>query len=184
MPLWSEVNPEDVKLDGWKGRMMALDGPVRFQIPKARVPFGVNVFNEKRDIQLELIDPKWKEWLTQLEGHVWKELSDDAKEVFSMEKSIEEISRIWRSNYRNDLLRLKLDDCSFWDKDYQPLDPPEDIERWLARSQVSALVEVRHVYFFNGSVGLVWKAKQIKVEESNAPPPAKEAYIPKGTCLL
>jgi len=187
MPLWSEINPVDIHLNGWKGRMMCLEGPVRFQIPKARVPFGVSVFHEKKDIQVEMIDPVWKEWISGLEAHICQKLSEDAMNVFSVEKSCSEVMDLWKSNYRDDKLRVKLDDCSFWDKDNQPLDPPENIERWLARSQVSVLVEVRNIYFFNGAVGMVWKAKQIKVEASNAPQvgwPEEPAQIPKGTCLL
>ena len=188
MPLWSEVNPTDIKLNGWKGRMMCLDGPIRFQIPEARVPFGVSVFNSKKDIQLEMIDPEWKSWISTLEAHVCQLLSDDAMNVFSTEKSASEVMDLWKSNYRDDKLRVKLDDCSFWDSDNQPLDPPENIERWLARSRASALVEVRNIYFFNGTVGLVWKAKQVKILENNAPKLAwagtQDSQIPKGTCLL
>ena len=181
MPQWNELTPTDIKLGEWKGRLQTIQEPNRFQIPLSRAPFGVSVFNDKKDIQLECTDSTWYDWVRALEANIMTQIVDKSTEIFSMSKTIDEVGAMWNSNLRDTKLRIKLDTCSFWDKDGKRLSPPDDIAGWLGRASVNALVQVDSVYFFNGKCGLVWKGLQLKVEEMGVP---KEPAFPQGECLL
>ena len=126
------------------------------------------------------MDPKFTEWIAAMEGNLMTQLSNRSKEIFSKQLDVPGVSAMWNSNLRDGKFRIKVDDCNFFDKEGKVMDTPADAAGWLARSQVSTMVEVSNIYFFNQKIGLVWKGVQMKVEEQVAP----QASIPQGYAFL
>ena len=183
-PVWSDIDANTIELGPWKGRMRTVVGPTKFKISPSAAPWGVSVFNGKKDIQLEDRDSSWVSWIRDVEMNVMRGIESNSQEIFGSPKDLMSIQEIWNSNYKDGKLRIKADHCSWWDIEGKPLTPPDDPSGWLSRHTLTALVEVPSVYFFQGKCGLVWKAAQIKIHDIPPSPVSHSSSLPAGVCLM
>ena len=183
----------DIKLNDYYNKRIVIshsDGkPLRFQIPRLYMPFGLSGFTPEMGPTKWNIDFSMKGWneednyikkfyffLKQVEEHVCNFVKENKIEIFGTQNV--DIENIFNSNIKEDTnngrepkFRVKVDaDQSNLIKpkifDNHENDVTTVATRGLyARQTGVALVELTSVYFLNKKFGLTWKVCQLKVYE-------------------
>ena len=167
--------------------------PVRFQIPKLYVPFGVSGFPNKYGPTKYNVDLSMRGWnqdgtyvnkffefITKLEKQVIQHvreqniLGDSPEDHFN--------SNIKFSGAHDPRFRIKLDkDTLFFGPDGDNITPSTMEEGVFKSKSMTALIELKNIYFFNEKMGLTWTIVDAKVYEPvNHPPSAGPLFIEGG----
>lgn len=166
-----------------RGIALTLPGgePVRFQIPRLYAPFGLSGFPNKYGPTKYNIDlsmrgwnenqtyvNKFYEFLTTLEEQVIQHVRGLGILGPSPEENFN--SNIKFSTTHDPRFRLKIDkDTLFFDADNNNITPSELEDGFCKGKAMTALVELKNVYFFNEKMGLTWTIVDAKVYEPKIP---------------
>lgn len=163
--------------------------PVRFQIPRMYMPFGLSGFTPQVGATKWNIDFSMKGWdeegnyvkrfydfVKTLEGLVIDKVVSNSEEIFGVFMDREEVAKLFNSNIkettdRDPKFRLKVDTTSegvikpdVFDMNEVNVTGPTENQLYARHSGV-AMVELSSVYFLNRQFGLVWKLQQLKTFE-------------------
>lgn len=160
--LWHEVDFDLIyKTMGKNGRFTLCYGPekkpLRFQIPSAICQYGIGSFNS---INLDFSTHQtFLNWFSDLETAI------GAPEPFT-------------SNMKNEFLRLKVDDSTlFFDSANRMQQPVEIREGMYSNSEITCIVDISNIYFFNDVYGLTCRIYQMKNKQLESP--EKHSEVPK-----
>jgi len=184
---------DDIKIADYNNRKIVLstqsDGPIRFQIPKMYMPFGISGFtpeigNKKFNIDFSMrgydeensIIKQCYEVLRKIEDKIIDNVTEHSEEIFDKKMSREEILPLFNSNIketpgREPKFRVKVD--TDYDGKIKPMiyDQEKNDIRSIAedglhsKSTGSAIVELNSVYFLNKKFGCTWKLYQLMVSD-------------------
>ena len=176
-----DINLDDISVLPFYNKKMAIvnkeDKPVRFQIPKMFMPFGISGFvmggtPTKWNIDFSVKDSNFLEFLEGVENKIHREVQKQSQDIFGKEYSIEEISCMFLSNIKRDptgqwepKFRVKIaeSDHIFNENDLQ-IDEEFHDKLYEKHSGV-AIVEPTSVYFMQRKLGITWKVHQLKIYE-------------------
>jgi len=168
------------------------DKPVRFQIPKLYMPFGISGFTPDYGQKKWNVDFSIKNWdqdgsynqkffrfLLELENQVIDHIHTNCEQIFHTALSRDAILQMFNSNLkysdgRDPRFRVKVDtDLEDHIKPVIFNENEDDItsvaeEKLHSHKMGSAIVELNSVYFMNKRFGLTWKLHQLKVFEPQA----------------
>lgn len=137
---WSEVDLTQIGTTSFKG-LPRFSG-FKFQIPRGVCTYGLGSY---KTIDVELADLEFIDW--------WR----------AVETSFAAGLEPFKSNMKGARLRLKVDDDTYvFDAD-RKLKTPDMKEGLWRGAQLSCMVEICGIYFFNGEYGFTCRAKQIMV---------------------
>jgi hypothetical protein len=162
--------------------------PLRFQIPRMYMPFGLSGFTPEVgptkwnvDFALSGWDQennyinKFYTFLKKLETHILENIKEHSVEIFGSSLSCETLENIFNSNIkengRDPKFRVKVDtDTQGTMKprvfDINENDITDEARRGLYKGYTGvAMIELSGVYFLNKMFGLTWKMNQMKVFE-------------------
>jgi hypothetical protein len=157
--------------------------PIRFQIPRMYIPFGVSGFTPEVGTTKYNVDFSMKGWdeednyvnkfynhVKEIETMIITKVVQNSEIIFGSQLTIEEITNMFNSNIkeqedREPKFRLKIDDGTrvF---DVADQDVTTELENGLyAKHSGIAMVELGSVYFLNRMFGVTWKMTQLKLYE-------------------
>jgi len=157
--------------------------PIRFQIPRMYIPFGVSGFTPEVGTTKYNVDFSMKGWdeednyvnkfynhVKEIETMIITKVVQNSEIIFGSQLTIEEITNMFNSNIkeqddREPKFRLKIDDSTrvF---DVADQDVTTELENGLyAKHSGIAMVELGSVYFLNRMFGVTWKMTQLKLFE-------------------
>ncbi len=190
---FTEINiKEDIKISEYYNKKISIsdkDGkPLRFQIPRMYMPFGLSGFTPEIGQTKWNIDLSMKGWneednyikrfyefLRNVEKHIISFIDENSVEIFG--KKHECIESIFNSNIKEDFnrdpkFRVKVD--TDYNNNIKPhiydineKDITTNAKNGLySKNSCVALVELNSVYFLNKKFGFTWKLCQMKVFEA------------------
>lgn len=157
--------------------------PIRFQIPRMYLPFGVSGFTPEVGPTKYNVDFSMKGWdeedsyvnkfyksVKEVETAIITKVVQDSETIFGSQLTVDEVSAMFNSNIkeqedREPKFRLKIDDKTrvF---DVAEQDVTSELENGLyAKHSGIAMVELGNVYFLNRMFGITWKMTQLKLYE-------------------
>jgi len=184
---------DTIELSDYDNKKMSFsttDGrPVRMQIPRMYMPFGLSGFTPEVGPTKWNIDFSMKgheeegnyvkdfyEAIRAVEDKVVQKVSDQSEEIFGSKKDVAELREMFNSNIketpdREPKFRVKVD--TNYEGRLKPLfmdSEKNDIRRdavsgLYARNTGIAIVEVNSVYFLNKKFGITWKLHQLMTFE-------------------
>lgn len=157
--------------------------PLRFQIPRMYMPFGVSAFVPEVGDPKYNIDFSMKGW-NEENGYVWKfynfvkslenkiidSVFEQRIEIFGSDLTREQITNMFNSNIKETIdrdpkFRVKVDNHTRF-FDVNDVELTNGLEGGLySKNSGVAMVEVGGVYFLNRMFGIIWKVNQLKVYE-------------------
>lgn len=182
---------EDLTFSEYSHRKISLSNnnkPIRFQIPRMYMPFGISGFTPEIgptkwnvDFSMKGYDEdgnyvkKFYDFLKQLEKKVIGHVQENGQVIFSRNISKFELEDIFNSNLkesgdREPKFRVKVD------TNESVIKPPifnvnneqtnDDVVNGLYQKHTgTAMVELHSIYFMNKRFGLTWKMYQMKIFE-------------------
>jgi len=183
-------NLEIASYDGKKISLCTSEGkPVRIQIPRMYMPFGISGFvpevgQTKWNIDFAMLGydeennyvNKFYNTLHKIEDKIIESVSEQSEHIFGKEMSVEQLRPMFNSNIktspgREPKFRIKVDTTS--DNIIRPTvydarhnDISTKVENGLySRNSGTAIVELSSVYFLNRKFGVTWKLYQLVVYE-------------------
>ncbi len=183
-------NLEIASYDGKKISLCTSEGkPVRIQIPRMYMPFGISGFvpevgQTKWNIDFSMLGydeennyvNKFYNTLHEIENKIIESVSEQSEHIFGKEMSVEKLRPMFNSNIktspgREPKFRIKVDTTS--DNVIKPTvydarhkDISAKVENGLySRNSGTAIVELSSVYFLNRKFGVTWKLYQLVVYE-------------------
>lgn len=157
--------------------------PIRFQIPRMYLPFGVSGFTPEVGPTKYNVDFSMKGWdeedsyvnkfynsVKDLETMIITKVVQNSETIFGSQLTVDEVTAMFNSNIkeqedREPKFRLKIDDKTrvF---DVAEQDVTTELENGLyAKHSGIAMVELGNVYFLNRMFGITWKMTQLKLYE-------------------
>tara|TARA_R110002072_G_scaffold157128_3_gene307621 strand:- start:1673 stop:2326 length:654 start_codon:yes stop_codon:yes gene_type:complete len=156
--------------------------PIRFQIPKLYLPFGLSEFKPSYGPSKYYVDFSFKGWdqdesivkkfydfIRDIEDKIVKNLCENSEKIFGEVKDYDNISKKFNSNIKmpkNGMyapnFKVKCDDTFIYDSTNKLLTDEKTAGLYMKKS-ASAILELSSVYFMNGQFGLVWKCYQLKL---------------------
>tara|TARA_R110002074_G_scaffold8144_1_gene34117 strand:- start:1188 stop:1811 length:624 start_codon:yes stop_codon:yes gene_type:complete len=189
-----DVNVDEVAIGDYNNRKMSLrmsetDKPVKFQIPRMYMPFGVSGFTPEAGATKWNIDFSMKGWdeegnyvnkfytfVKKIEDSIIDKVFAQSNEIFNRQVPRKELERMFNSNIkelsdRDPKLRTKVNvtydgemRTTVFDVDNENITKPP--ERGLySQHSGTAQVELAGVYFMNKMFGVTWKISQLTVFE-------------------
>jgi hypothetical protein len=184
---------DDIKIADYSNRKIVLSTqkgePIRFQIPKMYMPFGISGFtpeigNKKWNVDFSMrgfdesagIIKKCYDVLRQIEDKIINNVAEQSEEIFGKKMTYDELRPLFNSNIkessgREPKFRVKVD-TDFEGKikpfiyDQEKKDIRCVAEDGLhSRTTGSAIVELNSVYFMNKKFGCTWKLYQMMVSD-------------------
>jgi hypothetical protein len=189
---FTDFNPdEDLVFSEYSHRKISLSSknkPIRFQIPRMYMPFGISGFTPEVgptkwnvDFSMKGYDEdgnyvkKFFDFLKKLEEKVLQHVQENDEKIFSRSISKFELEDIFNSNIKESLdrepkFRVKVD------TDGTLIRPPifdmnneqvkdEATNGLYQKHTGTAMVELHSIYFMNKRFGLTWKMYQMKIFE-------------------
>ncbi len=157
--------------------------PVKAQIPRMYMPFGVSKFTPAFGAPKFNIDFSMKGWnedgnyvnkfynfVKDIENKVKSKVNEQSIEIFGTQLSENEINGMFNSNIkesqgREPKFRVKIaQDASVFDMNNTELGDELNDKLYAQHSGVP-MVEIAGVYFLNKMFGITWKVNQMKVYE-------------------
>jgi len=184
---------DDIKIADYSNRKIVLSTqrgePVRFQIPKMYMPFGISGFtpeigNKKWNVDFSMrgfdesegIIKKCYDVLRQIEDKIINNVAEQSEEIFGKKMTYDELRPLFNSNIketpgREPKFRVKVD--TDFEGKIKPMiyDQEKKDIRCVAddglhsRTTGSAIVELNSVYFMNKKFGCTWKLYQMMVSD-------------------
>jgi hypothetical protein len=179
---FTSVDADNILFGDYNNRCVKVD-PIKFQIPRMYMPFGVSGFAPpygpvKYNIDFSMKgwnDPdnyvgKFYEFLTTLEKRVVDHVSSISPGIFGQSMSPTELLPLFNSNIKSSdkydpKFRVKVSDSTqFFDVAGAEITAPVE-EGLYKKYSGSALVQFGNIYFFNKRFGITWTIEQVKVYE-------------------
>lgn len=184
---------DDIKIADYSNRKIVLSTqkgePIRFQIPKMYMPFGISGFtpeigNKKWNVDFSMrgfdesegIIKKCYDVLRQIEDKIINNVAEQSEEIFGKKMTYDELRPLFNSNIketpgREPKFRVKVD--TDFEGKIKPMiyDQEKKDIRCVAddglhsRTTGSAIVELNSVYFMNKKFGCTWKLYQMMVSD-------------------
>ena len=162
--------------------------PLRFQIPRMYIPFGISGFKAgmgptKWDVQFSMKGwdedgnyvNKFYNFLKGLEEYVVHHVYENRQQIFGKDLPEDEIRGMFNSNIKDSggepKFRVKVDTDSDDNIKVPIFDSSNneiggEVEKGLySRHSGVAIVEMNSVYFMNKMFGITWKLHQLKIYE-------------------
>ena len=184
----------DLKIGEYANKKITLSNsnekPVRFQIPRMYMPFGVSGFTPeigptKYNIDFSIkgwdeeenFNKRFYEFLKKIEDTIIENVQKQSFEIFGKEMSTEDLRKIFNSNIkesadREPKFRVKVDtnlvdnNIKFPVFDANENEITAEASNGLySRHSGVGMVELTSVYFLNKKFGLTWRLTQLKVFE-------------------
>jgi hypothetical protein len=176
--------------DGRKISLSAKDGkPMRIQIPRMYMPFGISGFTPAVGATKWNIDFSMKgydeddnyvkqfyETLQNVEKAIVEAIHKQSSNIFGKEMSVEELLPMFNSNIKHSVdrepkFRVRVDTTIDGDIKPRIFDSEKNViktdvkDKLYARNSGVAIVEMNSVYFLNKKFGVTWKLHQLVVYE-------------------
>jgi hypothetical protein len=158
---WSELDLTKIGTTTFKG-MPRFSG-LKFQIPRAVTPYGLGGF---KSIDVEVADPEFLDW--------WRAVETTFANGFEP----------FKTNLKGTRLRLKVDEDTYVFDEKRNLLTPDLKEGLWRGAQISCLVEISGIYFFNAEHGFVCRCRQIMIYDSDVDEESDAEVTPQASCDL
>lgn len=184
---------DDIKISEYNNRKIVIstsdDKPMRMQIPRMYLPFGVSGFTPEvgavkwnLDFSMNGYDEennyvkKFCDTLKQIEDKVIHAVAEQSEKIFDTKMTYEELKPMFNSNIKESpghppKFRVKVDTdinenlkAHVFDADRNRL-KDEIVNGLYARNSGRAIVEMSSVYFLNRKFGITWKLYQLMIFE-------------------
>lgn len=179
---FTSINVDSISFSEYNNRSIKVE-PVKFQIPRMYMPFGVSGFTPQYGQTKYNIDFSMKGWsesgnyvnkfydfLTSIETRVINHVETISKDIFGIHMSHDELIPIFNSNIKmhgnyDPKFRVKVSDkTQFFD--VGDVEITRDLEEGMYKKYSgSALVQLGNIYFYNKRFGITWTIEQVKVYE-------------------
>lgn len=173
--------PEDIKVLPYYNKKISIvnkeDKPLRVQIPRMYMPFGVSGFltgnTTKWNIDFSLKEQEnFYNFIKKFEHNIIQEVQKQSIDIFNRVVPIEELQGMFNSNLKEDpqgvwepKFRVKIDEeCFIFNEQDQSVSQPFE-DHLYARNTGVAIVEANSVYFMQRRFGITWKTYQLKLYE-------------------
>lgn len=171
MGLWTDLDKNLIEItpaNKHRSRFRYLEGPLRFQIPRAWCQWGVSAY---KSFNAEIRNPEFVTWWRDLETRL------SPQESFN-------------TNLKDGTLRIKIDDAAYiFDENSKQICP--EIREGLFRGQeVQCIIDVDSTYFFNENWGLTVRLYQLKTlgpsadDDAPLPSPSVTGGLKPGVCAF
>lgn len=184
---------DDLKISEYNNRKIVIstqdDKPLRFQIPRMYIPFGISDFRPEVghvkwniDFSMNGFDEvgnyihNFYNTLREIENKIINAVSDQSEKIFDKYYSYDELKELFNSNIKESnghapKFRVKVDTdihdgikAHVFDADKNRL--KDEVSRGLySRNSGKAIIELSSVYFLNKKFGITWKLHQLMVFE-------------------
>lgn len=180
---FSSVDVSTIELGQYIKRSIEVT-PIKFQIPRMYMPFGISGFTPAFGATKFNIDFSMKNWnvennyvkkfydfLKEVEGRVIDRVFELSEEIFGKQLSRNEVLDCFNSNIKpangpyDPKFRVKIDGGANIYNLNNVIMEGELVEGLYKGFTGAALIEMGNIYFFNKKFGIVWKVNQIKVFE-------------------
>lgn len=180
---FTSVSANDIVFGEYTNRAIKVE-PLKFQIPRMYMPFGVSGFTPPYGPVKYNIDFSMKGWnepgnyvnkfydvLTSLEGAVISHVETLSESIFGRVMTRDELQLFFNSNIKvsetyDPKFRVKVSDkTQFFDIADCEVTPPTLEEGLYKKFSGAALVQFGNIYFFNKRFGITWTVEQVKVYE-------------------
>lgn len=152
--------------------------PVRFQVPRMFMPFGISGFvtgsgPTKWNVDFSVKDQElFYNFIKDFEKYIIEEVQKQSEDIFRTPKTFDELQLIFNSNMKDDpqgvwesKFRVKIDnDCAIFNQNDERIDP-EFEDHLFSKCSGIGIVEPHSVYFMQGKFGITWKMYQLKIYE-------------------
>ena len=184
-----DINPtSDIEFGSFNNKKMSIClnecmKPVKFQIPRMYMPFGISGFTPEVGATKYNIDFSMKGWdeeggyvkkfynfVKDVEDNLISEVVKQSPEIMGAQMSAQEIKSMLNSNIkqgtdRDPKFRLKVGlESRIFDVNDTDVTCPLEHGLYSKHSGV-AMVEMNGVYFLNRMIGITWKLTQMKIYE-------------------
>lgn len=184
-----DINPEsDIEFGAFNNRNMGIClkeclKPVKFQIPRMYMPFGMSGFTPEVGDTKYNIDFSMKGWdedggyvkkfydfVKSVEEKLINEVVKQSPDIMGTQMSFDSIKAMFNSNIkeaddREPTFRLKVgNDSRIFDVNDADVTGPNERGLYSKHTGV-AMVELNGVYFLNRMFGITWKLSQMKIYE-------------------
>ena len=179
---FTSVDPDNFLFGPYANRAIRVE-PVKFQIPRMYMPFGISGFAPPYGPVKYNIDFSMKGWndsgnyvnkfydfLVDVESRVISHVETISAEIFGSKMSRDELAELFNSNIKvsqgyDPKFRVKASDkTQFFDIGDVDITQPLD-EGLYKKYSGAALVQMGNIYFFNKRFGITWTLEQVKVYE-------------------
>jgi hypothetical protein len=179
---FTSVDPDTFSFGPYANRAIRVD-PVKFQIPRMYMPFGISGFAPPYGPVKYNIDFSMKGWnepgnyvnkfydfLVDVENTVISHVESLSQEIFGSRMSREELVELFNSNIKvsqgyDPKFRVKVSDkTQIFDIGDAEITCPLT-EGLYKKYSGAALVQMGNIYFFNKRFGITWSMEQVKVYE-------------------
>lgn len=146
------------------------ESKIRLQTPLCKVPFGINEYKNKYNLDLQLTDENMKEFLTTFDSKIIKTATQNSFSWFkkSMHESI--VKELFKSQMKQNgkyppLFRVKIPmkNNEFDGKVFNNKQEEISIHNIEKGCKVQAIIENTGIYFVSKDFGVTWKVIQLKV---------------------
>lgn len=184
---------DDIKVNDYNNRKIVIstqdDKPLRIQIPRMYMPFGVSGFTPEVgqvkwnvDFSMNGFDEegnyvkKFYDTLRQIEEKIIRSVVDQSEKIFDKSHTYDEIKAMFNSNIKESSghapkFRVKVDTdiydnlkANVFDSDKNRLKDTV-VNGLYSRNSGKSIVELSSVYFLNKKFGITWKLYQLMVFE-------------------
>jgi len=179
---FTSVDPDNLLFGPYSSRSIRIE-PVKFQIPRMYMPFGVSGFAPPYGPVKYNIDFSMKGWnvtdnyvnkfydfLVDVENRIISHVETLSAEIFGSKMSRDEVMALFNSNIKvsagyDPKFRVKVTDkTQFFDIGNAEIN--QTLEEGLYKKYSgAALIQIGNIYFFNKRFGITWTIEQIKVYE-------------------
>ena len=179
---FTSVDPDNFLFGPYANRAIRVE-PVKFQIPRMYMPFGISGFAPPYGPVKYNIDFSMKGWndsgnyvnkfydfLVDVENRVISHVETISSEIFGSRMSHDELVELFNSNIKmsqgyDPKFRVKVSDkTQFFDIGDAEITQPLN-EGLYKKYSGAALVQMGNIYFFNKRFGITWTLEQVKVYE-------------------
>ena len=180
---FSSVVPADIIFGSYTNRSIKVEPPIKFQIPRMYMPFGISGFappygQVKYNIDFSMKgfnEPdnyvkKFYEFLMEIESKVLNHIESLSMEIFNQTMSKTDLTTLFNSNIKvstgyDPKFRVKVSDkTQFFDISDKELHNPLE-EGLYKKFSGAAFIQLGNIYFFNKKFGITWSIEQMKVYE-------------------
>ena len=193
---FTNFSVDDIKIGEFSSRQITLktsdDKPIRIQIPRMYMPFGVSGFTPNFgavkwnvDFSMKGFDEnendvkKFYEFIQSIEQKVINNVKDNSVSIFGSRQTMKDLENNFNSNIKispgyEPKFRVKVDTESSTEnlikpQIYDAVSNEQIFEKaknsLFARKSGTAIIELGNVYFMNKKFGLTWRLYQMKVFE-------------------
>jgi len=177
------ITPDDIQFHDYNGRALKVE-PLKFQIPRMYMPFGISGFVPKYGPTSYNIDFSMKGWnepdnyvkkfydfLLMIESKVISHVESISVEIFGHQMTNTDLVALFNSNIKvsgayDPKFRAKVVDNTTQVFDVGDVEITKPFEESLYKKMSgSALIKFGNIYFFNRRFGITWTIEQVKVYE-------------------